>query len=295
LGSNLTVAREEDAGSPYFLDAKEMQAMSQTNSGNSISGRRTGSAMSDLAAKVLIVTGASHGIGAAAARLFSRSGANVVLAAREEQALKTVAADIASEGKQTLAVPTDVTDAAAVERLVAGALERYGQLDGAFNNAGSGQRPTPLVELAQEEFDRVLDVNLRSVFLCMRAELKEMVSGAIVNMTSTAGLSGAPGMAAYSAAKHGVVGLTETAALDYGPKGIRVNAVAPGPILTERGIGTAPAEVQEQVAQRLPIKRLGTPEEVAHAAAWLLSDASSFVNGATLSIDGGKLAGSAAL
>ena len=93
---------------------------------------------------------------------------------------------------------------------------------------------------------------------------------------------------------HGVVGLTETAALDYGPKGIRVNAVAPGPILTERGIGTAPAEVQEQVAQRLPIKRLGTSEEVAHAAAWLLSDASSFVNGATLSIDGGKLAGSAA-
>jgi NAD(P)-dependent dehydrogenase (short-subunit alcohol dehydrogenase family) len=275
---------------------KETQAMSQTNSGNSISGRRTGSAMSDLAEKVLIVTGASHGIGAAAARLFSRSGASVVLAAREEQALETVAADIASEGKQVLAAPTDVTDAAAVERLVASALERYGRLDGAFNNAGSGQRPTPLAELAPEEFDGVLDVNLRGVFLCMRAELKQVVSGgAIVNMTSTAGLSGAPGMAAYSAAKHGVVGLTETAALDYGPKGIRVNAVAPGPILTERGIGTAPAEVQEQVAQRLPIKRLGTPDEVARAAAWLLSDASSFVNGATLSIDGGKLAGSAAL
>ena len=270
--------------------------MSQTNSGNSISDRRTGSAGSDLAEKVLIVTGASHGIGAAAARLFSRSGASVVLAAREEQALQTVAADIDSEGKQALAVPTDVTDAAAVERLVASALERYGRLDGAFNNAGSGQRPTPLAELAPEDFDGVLDVNLRGVFLCMRAELKQLVSGgAIVNMTSTAGLSGAPGMAGYSAAKHGVVGLTETAALDYGPKGIRVNAVAPGPILTERGIGTAPAGVQEQVAQRLPIKRLGTPEEVAHAAAWLLTDASSFVNGATLSIDGGKLAGSAAL
>jgi NAD(P)-dependent dehydrogenase (short-subunit alcohol dehydrogenase family) len=275
---------------------KEMQAMSQTNSGNSISDGPTGSAGSDLADKVLIVTGASHGIGAAAARLFCRSGASVVLAAREEQALQTVAADIASEGTQALAVPTDVTDAAAVERLVASALERYGRLDGAFNNAGSGQRPTPLAELAPEQFDAVLDVNLRGVFLCMRAELKQMVSGgAIVNMTSTAGLSGAPGMAAYGAAKHGVVGLTETAALDYGPKGIRVNAVAPGTILTERGIGTAPAEVQEQVAQRLPIKRLGTSEEVAHAAAWLLSDASSFVNGATLSIDGGKLAGSAAL
>jgi NAD(P)-dependent dehydrogenase (short-subunit alcohol dehydrogenase family) len=130
----------------------------------------------------------------------------------------------------------------------------------------------------------------------MRAELEQMASGgAIVNMTSTAGLSGAPGMAAYSAAKHGVVGLTQTAALDYGPKGIRVNAVAPGPILTKGSIGAAPAEVRERVAQLLPLKRLGTPEEVAHAAAWLLSDASSFVNGATLSIDGGKLAGSAAL
>jgi NAD(P)-dependent dehydrogenase (short-subunit alcohol dehydrogenase family) len=275
---------------------KETQAMSQTNGGNSISDRRAGSARGDLAEKVLIVTGASHGIGAAAARLFSSSGASVVLAAREEQALQTVTADIASDGKQALAVPTDVTDAAAVERLVASALERFGRLDGAFNNAGSGQLPTPFAELAPEEFDAVLDANLRGVFLCMRAELKQLVSGgAVVNMTSTAGLSGAPGMAAYSAAKHGVVGLTETAALDYGPKGIRVNAVAPGPILTERGIGTAPAEVQEQVAQRLPIKRLGTPEEVAHAAAWLLSDASSFVNGATLSIDGGKLAGSAAL
>jgi NAD(P)-dependent dehydrogenase (short-subunit alcohol dehydrogenase family) len=270
--------------------------MSQTNSSNSIFGQRTGGAVSDLADKVLIVTGASHGIGAAAAKLFSRSGASVVLAAREERALQTVASDIASAGKQALVAPTDVTDAAAVERLVASALERYGRLDGAFNNAGSGQRPTPLAELAPEEFDGILDANLRGVFLCLRAELKHVVSGgAIVNMTSTAGLSGAPGMAAYSAAKHGVVGLTETAALDYGPKGIRVNAVAPGPILTERGIGAAPAEVQEQVAQRLPIKRLGTPEEVAQAAAWLLSDASSFVNGATLSIDGGKLAGSAAL
>jgi NAD(P)-dependent dehydrogenase (short-subunit alcohol dehydrogenase family) len=252
--------------------------------------------LSDLAEKVLIVTGASHGIGAAAARLFSKSGASVVLAARDEQALETVASELASEGGQALAAPTDVTDGPAVERLVRTAVERYGRLDGAFNNAGSGHRPTPLAELAPEEFDAVLDANLRGVFLCMRAELKEMSSGgAIVNMTSTAGLSGAPGMAAYSAAKHGVVGLTETAALDYGPKGIRVNALAPGPILTDGGIGAAPAEVQEGVAQRLPLKRLGTPEEVARAAAWLLSDASSFVNGATFAIDGGKLAGSAAL
>jgi NAD(P)-dependent dehydrogenase (short-subunit alcohol dehydrogenase family) len=251
--------------------------------------------MSDLNDKVLIVTGASRGIGAAAARLFSRSGASVVLAARDLQALQTVASEIAREGRDAFAVPTDVTDAAAVDRLVATAVERFGRLDGAFNNAGSGHCPAPLAELGLDEFDAVLDANLRSVFLCMRAELKEMGSGgAIVNVTSTAGLSGAPGMAAYSAAKHGVIALTQTAALDYGPKGIRVNAVAPGPILTGGGIGAAPAKVQEQVAQLLPLKRLGTPEEVAHAAAWLLSHASSFVNGATLSIDGGKLAGSAA-
>jgi NAD(P)-dependent dehydrogenase (short-subunit alcohol dehydrogenase family) len=250
--------------------------------------------MSDLNDKVLIVTGASRGIGAAAARLFSKSGASVVLAARDEQALATVAAEIACEGREALAAPTDVTDAAAVERLVGTAVERFGRLDGAFNNAGGGHRPAPLAELAPEEFDAVLDTNLRGVFFCMRAELKQMASGgAIVNMTSTAGLSGAPGIAAYSAAKHGVVGLTQTAALDYGPKGIRVNALAPGPILTEGGIGAAPAEVRERVAQLLPLKRLGTPEEVAHAAAWLLSNASSFVNGATFAVDGGKLAGSA--
>jgi NAD(P)-dependent dehydrogenase (short-subunit alcohol dehydrogenase family) len=207
-----------------------------------------------------------------------------------------VASEIAREGREALAVPADVTDAAAVERLVASALERYGRLDGAFNNAGVGQLPTPLAELSPEQFDAVLYANLRGVFFCMRAELKQMASGgAIVNMTSTAGLSGAPGMGAYSAAKHGVVGLTQTAALDYGPKGIRVNALAPGPILTEGGIGAAPAEVQDRVAQHLPLKRLGLPDEIAQSAAWLLSDASSFVNGATISIDGGKLAGGASL
>lgn len=251
--------------------------------------------MSDLQDKVLIVTGASRGIGAAAARLFAVKGASVVVAARDAQGLERVASEIAARGDDALVVPTDVSDAAAVEHLVKTAVGRYGRLDGAFNNAGQGHRPTPLAELDPGEFEANLAANLRSVFLCLRAELTEMGSGgAIVNMTSSAGLSGAPGMAAYSAAKHGVVGLTETAALDYGPKGIRVNAVAPGPILTEGGIGAAPAEVQEQVAQRLPLQRLGAPNEVAEVASWLLSDSSSFVNGTTISIDGGKLAGMAA-
>jgi NAD(P)-dependent dehydrogenase (short-subunit alcohol dehydrogenase family) len=252
--------------------------------------------VSDLGDKVLIVTGASRGIGAAAARLFAAQGAAVVLAARDEQGLRAVASKIALDGGEALAVPTDVTDAPAVERLVAAAIDRYGRLDGAFNNAGHGHRPAPLAELDPGDFDAVLDVNLRGVFLCLCAELTELApGGAIVNMSSSAGLSGAPGMGAYSAAKHGVIGLTETAALDYGPKGIRVNAVAPGPILTDGGIGAAPAEVQERVAQMLPLKRLGTPEEVAQVVAWLLSDASSFINGTTVSIDGGKSAGAAKL
>jgi NAD(P)-dependent dehydrogenase (short-subunit alcohol dehydrogenase family) len=248
--------------------------------------------VSALGDKVLIVTGASRGIGAAAARRFAALGAAVVLAARDERALGTLASEIAREGGEAVAVPTDVTDAAAVERLVAAAVGRYGRLDGAFNNAGHGHRPAPLAELDPGDFEAVLAINLRGVFLCLRAELNQLGPGAaIVNMSSSAGLSGAPGMGAYSAAKHGVIGLTQTAALDYGPKGIRVNAVAPGPILTAGGIGAAPADVRERVARTLPLKRLGAPEEVAEVAAWLLSDAASFINGTTVSIDGGKLAG----
>jgi NAD(P)-dependent dehydrogenase (short-subunit alcohol dehydrogenase family) len=250
------------------------------------------SGMSLLSDKVVIVTGASRGIGAAAARLFADEGAAVVLAARDEGALSAVVAEITESGGEAHAVATDVTDVVAVERMVAAAVARYGRLDGAFNNAGEGHRPALLADVAVDDFDRIVAVNLRGLFLCLRAELAELASGgAIVNMTSSAGVSGAPGMGAYTAAKHGVVGLTKTAALDYGPKGIRVNAVAPGPILTDGGIGAAPAEVQRRVAQMLPLKRLGAAAEVARVAAFLLSDAAAFVNGAVVPIDGGKLAG----
>jgi len=246
--------------------------------------------------KVAIVTGASRGIGAAAARAFAAAGATVVLAARSTRDLDEVAAQITADGGGALAVPTDVGDPAAAERLVTTTLETFGHLDAAFNNAGEGHLPTPLADLALADFDTVLRVNVRGIFLMMRHQIPAMLAvggGAIVNMSSTAGLAGAPGMSAYSAAKHAIIGLTETAALDYGTQGIRVNAIAPGPILTHN-LARADDAARARIGSHLPLHRLGQPEEVAATAVWLCSDQASFITGATIPIDGGKLAGSAA-
>jgi NAD(P)-dependent dehydrogenase (short-subunit alcohol dehydrogenase family) len=247
-------------------------------------------------AKVAIVTGASRGIGAATAWAFARAGAAIVLAARDEDALASVAEHISAAGGRALVVPTDVGDAASVERLVARTVDAYGRLDIAFNNAaGGGHLPTPLAEVAVEDYDSALAISLRGVFLSMKYELPAMLDaggGAIVNMSSTAGIDAVAGLAGYVSSKHGVIGLTKSAALDYAEQGIRINAVAPGPILTDR-LEQAGEEAQRQAGLAMPMRRVGRPEEVASAVVWLCSDEASFITGATLPIDGGKLAGMA--
>jgi NAD(P)-dependent dehydrogenase (short-subunit alcohol dehydrogenase family) len=248
-----------------------------------------------LQGKVAIITGASRGIGAAAARTFAQAGASVVLAARDEQALTSVAQNIHFAEGQALVVPTDVGDPASVEHLVQQTIEAYGRLDAAFNNAGDGHMPAPLAEIAVEDFDRVIRTNLRGIFLAMKYEIPAMLKsggGAIVNMSSTAGLSGVRGIASYVAGKHGIIGLTKSAALDYAERNIRVNAVAPGPIETYR-LERVPDETRQRMAAAVPMHRLGQPEEIGAVAAWLCSDLTSFITGTVIPVDGGRLAGGA--
>lgn len=249
-----------------------------------------------LTGKAAIVTGASRGIGAATARAFAAAGAAVVLAARSEREIDETAREINDAGGDAIAVATDVTDPLELERLVQRAVSEYGRLDVAFNNAGQGHMPTPLAELTLEDFDRTLAVSARGIFLSMKYEIAAMLrsggGGAIVNMSSTAGLRGVAGIAGYVAAKHAILGLTKVAALDYARNNIRVNAVAPGPIDSHR-LSQLSDDQRAGIAAAVPFTRLGTPDEVAAAVTWLCSEQASFISGTTLTIDGAKLAAGA--
>src|SRR5438270_9399472 len=232
--------------------------------------------------RVALVAGASKGIGAATAEAFAAAGAAVVLGARDTAALESVAGGIRARGGQALAVGTDVTDAGSMRRLVDQALSAYGRLDAAFNNASAGPMPAPLADIDPDEFDVGIATNVRGTFLGMKYQIPAMLAsggGAIVNMASIAGLNGTANLAAYVAGKAGIIGLTKVAALDYADQGIRVNVVAPGPILTYH-LEAAGPQAQRGAAMATPMRRVGTVSEVAQVVLWLCSPLSSFVTGA---------------
>jgi len=248
---------------------------------------------SDLRGRVALVAGASRGIGAATAEAFAAAGAAVVLGARDLPALQGVVRRIEASGGRALAVRTDVSDVESMRGLVDQALAAYGRLDAAFNNAAAGPPPAPLAEIDPAEFDRGIATSIRGTFLGMKFQVPAMLGsggGAIVNMASIAGVNGTANLAAYVAGKAGIIGLTKVAALDYADQGIRVNVVAPGPILTYH-LEEAGPEAQRLAGLSTPMRRIGTTAEVAQAVLWLCSPGASFITGAVIPVDGGQAAG----
>jgi NAD(P)-dependent dehydrogenase (short-subunit alcohol dehydrogenase family) len=248
----------------------------------------------NFAGKVAFVTGGANGIGRAAALAFAREKASVVVADISEQANHDTARMIEETGGRALAVRCDVTRAADVKAAMDKTVEAFGRLDFAFNNAGiEPRKPAPTADYDEEEWNRIIDINLRGVFLCMKHEIPLILKqggGAIVNTSSGAGIIGIKGSPAYTAAKHGVIGLTRAAALDYAAQKIRVNAVCPGYIDTpmmDRFTGGTP-EGRAKVIAEEPVGRMGKPEEIAAAVVWLCSDAAAFVIGHAMVMDGGQ-------
>jgi NAD(P)-dependent dehydrogenase (short-subunit alcohol dehydrogenase family) len=251
-----------------------------------------------LEGKVAIVTGASSGLGAATARSMAAAGAKVAVAARRRDKGEAVVAEITKQGRQAIFIQTDVTKHADVEAMVKRTLDAFGRLDCAVNNAGIlGPVRTPVAEIDEAGWDQVMDTNLKAVWLCMKYEIPAMLKhgrGAIVNVASMYGLKpSSVGHAAYCASKYGVIGLTKTAAIDYGQQGIRINALCPSPFhseIVERGLELTPDLFKGIVRDLSAQNRISEVDEVAGPAVWLCSDAASFINGVALAVDGGDAA-----
>ncbi len=246
----------------------------------------------DFTGKVALVTGAAAGMGLETARAFAEAGAAVVLADVRQDAVQAEAEALRKAGCKALAVVCDVSDDAQVEAMVARTVEAFGRLDAAFNNAGVMAKIAPTADSSREDWDRVIGINLRGVWSSMKYELRQMLkqgSGAIVNNASVGALTGNPGIGSYIASKHGVVGLTRTAALEYVRHGIRVNAVNPGLIDTQIARDVVGGDEQKylELEKQVPIGRAGRPEEIAAAVLWLCSPAASYVVGHALTVDGG--------
>jgi NAD(P)-dependent dehydrogenase (short-subunit alcohol dehydrogenase family) len=245
--------------------------------------------------KVVIITGAASGIGRATALIYAREGARVIIADVNEKGGEETLSMLNKQGHQGLFVRTDMAVETDVKTLIDRAMTAHGRLDAAFNNAGILGMQAPSADMPANEFDKIISVNLKGVYLCMKYEIPAMLKGgggAIVNTASMAGLVGIPTLGAYCASKHGVIGLTKTAALEYAKAGIRVNCVCPGAIDTPMAasIGGGNSAMLEGLVAAEPIGRMGRPSEIGEAAVWLCSDHASFVTGHSMVVDGGLVA-----
>ena len=249
-----------------------------------------------LEGKVALVTGAGAGIGLATAQAFAQAGAAVALADINEDAVRHASEELLAAGHKTLAIRCNVADKFEVAAMVDQTVSAFGRLDAAFNNAGVNSDGSDLLKTSDDEFDRIININLRGVWNCMKAELRQMTmqgSGAIVNCSSIGGMVGSRGRSAYSASKHAVIGLTRSAALDFATQGIRINAVCPGIINTPMAVAVTKnndPEIVKAMIAREPIGRFGEPEEIASAVVWLCTPAASFMVGHAMAVDGGVLA-----